>query len=868
MEREGYRSPGWSASGYLKIFEGSYGDGETRILAQEPVQNAKDARRGDEVVHVEYRLTPRMDSRGRRVYLLTVTDDGTTGLCGKTNPNPSKVRNATEAELQHLKWYHFERLFDSNKNQLQSGSRGWGKTIFLQCSRIPDAPLSAMMLYDTLLENGEYRFNDMTIWDDDFGVRDQPLLNNAARRAVSDAMYATPDGNVTVPMGLEPLSEPGARIIVPFLSEFAVSALREGSLARWLQYLWWWPIAQGEMTITIVDDENDTRQQITEPEWWADEIWSSDATSPGEIHRLYQDCHIQILEEEQLSEGCGVRRLALLYDANLREQPQLADGPDYAGIQALRAGQSIETFWEFEQSLTTHKQGFRAFVEFDADTDGMLRDKENAQHTKFRRSGIVKNPIIPYLRDRMNEFAVRIGLIKSQSSDNGKQNEKFRRTSQFVFDRLLSKAMGNLPSDNSGDNLAGKPNRPWDIDVLLSYPNPNTTRVDWGQRISNIRFVVNSRPETLRPNTRYALEWQTPGEKYVELWISKPRRGVADYGILARVLTQEEVEERHIICPKPGLYRIRAAVYEGKRLVAKSAKRIFVEEDPPERQENPYTVYPSVENETAPGELRLESGDILRLQISGRNRTHEDVSGTLLLRMREGTILLSDIRFAIPGKPLGGDERRHRLHGLRLRVVRGEPGIAEAENGLLTLSLEPGRRVMQAYLLNGRDEIANGRHTLYFESEPARTQGGLPFEVFEVHSGTPPMWDLRAEESKLHIAHNYPLHLAFQQISATDAYGGYNPYELEFNVNGLLQWALEPLLEDEADPSRLESLRDARPDLVDDDAWDWYMDCLAALEAELKNCRQGQPMSPIDFALNWRKTVAAIYPILIPQEND
>jgi len=60
MEREGYRAPGWSASGYLKIFEGSYGDGETRILAQEPVQNAKDARSGDKVVRVEYRLMQRI----------------------------------------------------------------------------------------------------------------------------------------------------------------------------------------------------------------------------------------------------------------------------------------------------------------------------------------------------------------------------------------------------------------------------------------------------------------------------------------------------------------------------------------------------------------------------------------------------------------------------------------------------------------------------------------------------------------------------------------------------------------------------------------------------------------------------------------
>lgn len=124
------------------------------------------------------------------------------------------------------------------------------------------------------------------------------------------------------------------------------------------------------------------------------------------------------------------------------------------------------------------------------------------------------------------------------------------------------------------------------------------------------------------------------------------------------------------------------------------------------------------------------------------------------------------------------------------------------------------------------------------------------------------------EESKLRFAPDYPLFTALLQNSTPESFDGHNPFELEINVNGLLQWALEPLLEDKADPTRLESLRDAKPDLVDDDAWDWYMDCLSELETEMETYRLGQPVSPIDFALNWRKTVAAIHPILIPQENN
>lgn len=866
------RSPEYSAAGLLTTFADSYADGEIRALAQEPVQNAKDARFHDEVVHVEYKLLRRMASDEKSIFHLTVTDRGTTGLCGETNPNRSDLKNASEQILQELKWYHFERFFDSNKNSQQSGSRGWGKSIFLHCSQFPGQERGAMMLYDTRLRDKEYRLGHFTIMDDEMRVLSRPLFNGEARQAVSEQTYVARNETIILPLALEPLNEPGTRITVPYLSKTFIEAIRDGSLANWLQYLWWRQIADGRLTITLVDEEAGTSQTIVEPEWWQDDISSSDATTPGNIHELYEGCHIQTFENEDLGNNCTVKRLALLYDANLRDQPLPTDGPDYIGMQMFRAGQCIETYKKFDLIPTKEKTGIRAFVEFDEYTDEQLREKEKAQHDGFRKTGIVKNPILPFLEKTVHEFAQTIGLINNQDRDVGRSNEKFRRTSQFVFERLLSKALGDVLMENNGESADGDTDKPWDVDVLLSFPNPKTSRVNWGQRITNIRIVVNSRPETWRRNTSYAIEWRAPGKQYVALWSKeRPRKDVWNYGLgHPQLLTRHKLDEpNHIICPEPGTYRIRAAVYEGKRLVAKSAKRIHVEMDPPERQENPYAVSISVENESAPGELRIENGNILRLQINGRNRTHDNVTGHLLLRMREGTVLVTDEPFEMPGKPLGGDERRHKLHSLRLRVVRGEPREVVRQNDLLTVALEPDRHVLQAYLMDGRREIAPpGSRTLYFESEPERTQGGMPFEVFQVRSGTPPMWELRMEESQLHFAAEYPLHKALRQNSAPEYFDGHNPYELEININGLLQWALEPLLEDVEDPTRIELLRDAKPDDVDDDDWDWYMARLSQLEGEIKNYKQGQTISPIDSALTWRKTVAAMYPILIPQEDD
>jgi len=345
-------------------------------------------------------------------------------------------------------------------------------------------------------------------------------------------------------------------------------------------------------------------------------------------------------------------------------------------------------------------------------------------------------------------------------------------------------------------------------------------------------------------------------------------RDIDSFGFPDRVLTRHSVDESHFLCPAPGVYRLRAVVYEGKKMVAKKSRRIHVEMDPPIREEKPYAVSISVENDTSPGELRIEDGDILRLQINGRNRTQEDLSGTILLRMREGTLLVADQPFFMPSKPLGGEDSRHKLHSLRLRAVRGEPGESVYADGIMTVALEPGRRVMQAYLLYEKEEIAHGSRTLHFESEPSQSQGGLPFELVQDYSRTLPMWELRLDKSELHFPANYPLRTGSIQHTVSESFAGHDPFELEINVNGLLQWALEPLLDDEADSTRLESLRDARPELVDDVAWDQYMACLAALEVEMNNFRAEQAISPIEFALTWRKTVAAIYPILTPEEHN
>lgn len=60
----------------------NYTCGPIRALAQDPPQNAVDARRDGQTVHVAYQVMLRRADNGNQTKMMTITDRGTTGLDG------------------------------------------------------------------------------------------------------------------------------------------------------------------------------------------------------------------------------------------------------------------------------------------------------------------------------------------------------------------------------------------------------------------------------------------------------------------------------------------------------------------------------------------------------------------------------------------------------------------------------------------------------------------------------------------------------------------------------------------------------------------------------------------------------------------
>ena len=143
----------------------AYDCGSIRALAQDPPQNSFDARidKGEQV-HVTYMLLERNTSDGAKINILTITDSGTTGLDGPILTSAHlEEREQRKGRLeigQEENWAAFEANRYKKTGQDKLGSRGQGKYAYMYHSKHQTSQGSAeqmIILYDTLLETGEYR---------------------------------------------------------------------------------------------------------------------------------------------------------------------------------------------------------------------------------------------------------------------------------------------------------------------------------------------------------------------------------------------------------------------------------------------------------------------------------------------------------------------------------------------------------------------------------------------------------------------------------------------------------------------------------------------------------------------------------------
>ena len=787
-----------------------YRMGPIRALAQEPVQNSKDAGRGH--VQVEYRLHKRGTRDGLESYMLTVTDCNTSGLNGPVLSFEDIQRRGNVLGKDD-NWAAFEGMGYTKEDESALGSRGQGKAAFLYHSRLP---LTAsfrqdrmMILYDALLSDGTYRLGVRYANPFDT-VQSPPFIGEQARSTIS-SRYISADGT-EIELRLAPLTSVGTRIIVPHLSQEAVDAIHSGELYQWLQRCWWRAVQTG-LNIDVVDEQGSTKS-VTVPRWWQAQPWKK----PGPGVRVYNNIDV--------ADDLRIKRIVLLYDEALRE-PDIDSAPhQFYGVQLLRGQQWIETLGsELSDYIPRDKRaGFRGFVEFDRRTDQVLRRAETSQHEGFDRRVSGVKTLISAIENRVDDFSKEHAWTTQEITRPSPRSE---RTAALEFLRFLSpdarrNSQNGRVSPSSAQLEMDLPEVDrWKCDLRLSFPDPESARIDWGQHLRNVEVEVNLEPRRSEQAT-VSLELAYPADKAAVVPVERRELRLRDGICVAhfgeyQVITGRPASNK-LRCARSGKYRLTARVESNGVQVARSSRTFYVEEDPPGHGSNPYTVSISVENHTTP-RRRINSGDTVGVQISVTNRTSQ--AQTLALTASFGDLLLADL-LPVQADGTSPGASPVRVAGVQTKVMVN-PATPRSQQ---SVNLPPGKHDLRADLYFDGEVVAHASHTVHVEVDPVQPDDWPPFGIEQISGeGHHPRWQFQKKSQDdwtLQYPPTYPLYRALDSspTSSGTRLSGVSAFVVDVCAEGIIEWAMEPL--DVGNSSRLEELLGSAPAGAGLDRWENY----------------------------------------------
>jgi len=818
------------------IVEG-YRMGPLRALAQDPVQNASDARMPDASgpVEIEYRLCERRLDDGAPMFMLTVTDKNTTGLLGPALSQDDLHARAGETGYLQLKpeenWAAWEAMGYTKIGEDALGSRGQGKAAFLYHSRHQSGirgpggyPLERMIiLYDSITPDGRYRLGVRLARPEDV-VRNPPYEGEEARRVVQTAWSEW--RGPSIPLSLEPLSEVGTRVIVPFLTDDAVQAIRSGEMIRWLERCWWRAVQKNRVKITV-DTGRGNPTQIGIPASWSRQPWMG-RTLPENIFKK---------EDIRLESGSSlkIKRIVLLHEPGLLFDEIQDLTSQYSGVQLMRGDQWIETLGASEKYSDyiprDKRAGFRGFVEFDRALEKKLKEEvESPQHDNFQRGRIFMRQIDTHIGHAVREFAER-------------QNWLSEETGPIEDDRVAQEILGTVVDTFLAENISGRQRRrpavTWVCDLDLEFPHPDSTRVEWGEVVGNITATCSHEPPDQRRDISITLSIIDPEGQQTDI-ASQNRRtsngsAIVDFGNITIVRVARG--NREVECSEPGKHRLRAQCISEGNVVATSNRYIYVRADPSPRNTRDYGVDISVHNASA-DRIRINNGDIINIAITVSNRTSESVD--LALNASLGPRLIADsVLVSLPGRPEGDAPSSRMFRYMNISVFTSAP--AEPTLGSFVV-LDPGRHSVEADVYDSSGQVvAHATKAVYVETEPEIGETGLPFEVRprEGSSGYYPVWELEpATTNEAHWILWYAReHPTYQAANVADRHRherawlyGKRHFWADTYCAALVEWALT-LYRDQGNQGGFK-LFSERTETVGDPLWERY--CTKV--EELMNC--------------------------------
>lgn len=739
----------------------AYSCGPIRALAQDPPQNALDARRNKgEIVHVIYRLFERSVSDGEKMNILTITDSGTTGLDGRTLT--SSDLDERELKLGRLEiepeenWAAFEANRYTKTDQEKLGSRGQGKYAYLYHSKHPISQGGAdqmIILYDTLLINGEYRLG-VRYHNPATKVIEPPFLDEEARETIS-TIYE--DEHFRVPLQLEPLTQAGTRIIIPFLSDEAVEAIQNGELLHWLQAEWWRAIQKGDMKITLINDLKNTSEDVSVPAWWEGEPWRRGTSN----YFVKENIDLPSRNRED-RESWRIKRSVLSAGDPIVDIEDLP--AQFNGIQLLRGSQWIVTLdpKEYLDLIPKeHRSDFCGFVEFEQRLEVELREIEKPAHDGFDGRKPLYKEIKNVLKGIVEEFSRAQGWYEETAKHDPKQDE------------LITEITAKLGIWKPTNPPPPEP-EPAQWNCLVKA---NGRKFDRGDSIS-ISATCHRRPALHGEMVVFKPSLITPQGTRIDLDDSRSQKLNGRNELKSSAgATFNDLPIHTSRFKEPGKYKAVVDCFVNDDLVTTGRCPFYVNEEPPIPPQRVLISVTAGNKYDGTKEIPLDGELSWRVNI--RNNTDSTIQGQLAVTI--GPEVLQIERVELQGAAFGH---------------RAEPVSFSNTRKIESLDLSQGRHVVLASVEDDEGKLlASGSAAIFIgEGDEIVQEPELPFVLEEHENQMSARWELeRTSEGGDYKLKYYGKNKIFQILrNAVSKSSDRHPadiYKVEIICEAIVEWA-------------------------------------------------------------------------------
>lgn len=516
---------------------------------------------------------------------LTMTDKGTTGLTGRVLKSEELQEDLPPEE----RWGRFENVaFTKGPSEEALGSRGKGKFIFVGSSE------NYNILYDTLREDGIYRFGYRTV-----KLTDSPIDafdGDEGRKLLA----ILTDGVLT------PLSEVGTRVIIVDPINVVIKAIESGSFLRFIGETWWEIISKfSKYGVQILVRKNGSEEKAAIPD---------EFILPETDNKIYKVWFKKGIKIKYMGEKYVIKRLHIV--RNLKYSvPE-----DIRGVAIQRGGMKICPVYirYVPQEIADSVYGY---INFDKKLDKALLVDEGSEHYSYNFTRGLAKKIKLLIEDELAAFArVKLGCGADPRKIEYERQANAERRAVYAMNRIIKKLGlfgGRGVGGDDGGNGRAREKRKIRIEMEpMQFPR-ESRRINWGESLKSIIvWAVNDMDRYVPVRLKMYLlhhDREICDLLKNEDFTLKSRGQSKKFGPFHIDFNKEDF-------PGRGLYIIRAKLQLMATMDDKKkgyelhilSKKFYLEEEPPERG-----LFEKCDGMKFPEEQKLIMGEAISGESSG-----------------------------------------------------------------------------------------------------------------------------------------------------------------------------------------------------------------------------------------------------------